>query len=130
MLGGGLATTALGGVLVADSRSGHAPTRSPLASATLGHDLRRSRFTPALGASFLARGEHGTFRLRLAEILDLPRAPVADEHSFNLLFHAPRHAPPEGIYRLSSRHTGQHTLFLSAIGQSGRTMQGLVNRSS
>lgn len=130
MLGAGAVGTAFGGVLAAESRTGQVSTRSPLALAHLGHDLRRSRFEPGVGRSFTARGEHGTFRLRLAEITDLSRAQAGDERSFNLLFRAPRRHTPEGIYRLTSRHTGEHTLFLSSVGQSGRTMQGLVNQAS
>ena len=80
MLGGGVLATTLGGSVLAGSE-----TRSPSRVADTAslrkaeESLRRSRFAPGTGKVFSARGDQGSYRLRLTEISDVQHAPGPGE---------------------------------------------------
>jgi hypothetical protein len=95
---------------------------------------RRSQFTAAIGATFVASDDTNQHRLRLVEILDIaPSAVPGHEHAFNLIFDqlgAP--VMEQGIYRLTARRTPACSLFLSPVDRPAtrRQFQALVNRQS
>ncbi|MDQ2957123.1 MAG: hypothetical protein M3Y42_09175 [Actinomycetota bacterium] len=93
----------------------------------------RSSFARATGTIVTATDSQRSYRLRLAEILDLGQSGQFDPQlSFNLIFrNAGSTELIEGIYRLGSSRLPATSLLLSPTGRAGgKQVQAVVNRSA
>lgn len=99
------------------------------ALASAGSGLRRSRFAPLVGRTFVASSGTRRVRLRLAHVRDVLGAPRGSDTSFTLQFRS-RRALPDGIYTVSHRRAGTHALFLSGVGTGAhRYHEAVVNQA-
>jgi hypothetical protein len=110
-----------------------APAASARSQARKAGALKRSRFTPLVGAQLRMTGGGVDARVVLAEVSDL--SPVLRPHDpdrFSLLFRVPRgHHVSPGIRTFHHPHLGRVALFVSPVdrGIKARHFEAVVNRS-
>ena len=92
------------------------------------HPLRRATFATQVGRGMTATDGARRTRIRLRRIRDVIGRP-GSEDGFILEFSSPRHLA-DGIYTISSRATGTHELFMSAVNAPAqRRFAVVVNRA-
>lgn len=87
----------------------------------------RSRFAALVGRTFTMEERGRRWRMRLAEVDDLPQGRAGDELCFSLTFAATGSGPDQGTFVIRRTGFAATTLLLVPIGTDGRTYEAVVN---
>ncbi|HEU5036366.1 MAG TPA: hypothetical protein VFT70_05140 [Nocardioides sp.] len=88
----------------------------------------RSRFAAMRKRSFRLEGRHGTWRVRLLAVGNLPHCAPGDPYSFSLTFRVAGQGPPQGTYLLKRPGFAPTSLFLVPEDVKRRTHRAVVFR--
>jgi hypothetical protein len=90
--------------------------------------LRRSTFTPHVGATFRVSAPGGaTHRARLAKVADVRTAKKGHDLKFRMLFRMNGAGPGQGTYSFHHPSVGQVHLFVTPIGAKPGVYEAVVD---
>ena len=88
----------------------------------------RGRFTALRRKAFRLEGAGGRWRVKLAEVGNLPNCKKLDQNAFSLTFRCGRTGPEQGSYVLRRPGFKATTLFLVPSDSGRRTYQAVIFR--
>lgn len=91
---------------------------------------RRRRFKPLVGKAFRLEGGGRTWKVRLEQVRNLPRASRGDDLRFQLTFTSRVAGPHQGTYLLTRKGFRATSLFLVPGDPERLTHYAIINRPS